>query len=102
MMCPGKVPEIRACTCSDVYSAGISGRHTSSILTTGTPAAGTERAKMTARCRPAAGFERSRRQRRIDMIEKTENGGEPVGQHCPELSDVFGRGGSQSERMTQT
>ena len=74
----GKVRGIRVCTCSDVYSAEMSRRHNNSnILTLGALVVGTERAKMIARRWLDAGFEGGRHQRRIDMIEKIENGEDP-------------------------
>jgi len=70
-----KVKGIRVCTCSDVYSAEMSKRHNNSnILTMGALVVGTEKAKMIARHWLTAEFEGGRHQRRIDMIEKIENG----------------------------
>ena len=74
----GKVKGIRVCTCSDVYSAEMSKRHNNSnILTMGALVVGTERAKMIARYWLTAEFEGGRHQRRIDMIERIENGEDP-------------------------
>jgi ribose 5-phosphate isomerase B len=74
----GKVKGIRVCTCSDVYSAELSKRHNNSnILTMGARVVGTEVAKMIARHWLTAEFEGGRHQRRIDMIEKIENGEAP-------------------------
>ena len=74
----GKVKGIRVCTCSDAYSAEMSKRHNNSnILTMGALVVGTERAKMIARCWLTAEFEGGRHQRRIDMIERIENGESP-------------------------
>ena len=73
-----KVKGIRVCTCSDVYSAELSKRHNNSnILTMGARVVGTELAKMIARHWLTAEFEGGRHQRRIDMIEKIENGEAP-------------------------
>ena len=73
-----KVKGIRVCTCSDVYSAEMSKRHNNSnILTMGALVVGTEKAKMIARYWLTAEFEGGRHQRRIDMIEKIENGEAP-------------------------
>ena len=73
-----KVRGIRVCTCSDVYSAEMSKRHNNSnILTMGALVVGTEKAKMIARSWLTAEFEGGRHQRRIDMIEKIENGEDP-------------------------
>ena len=73
-----KVKGIRVCTCSDVYSAEMSKRHNNSnILTMGARVVGTELAKMIARHWLTAEFEGGRHQRRIDMIEKIENGEAP-------------------------
>ena len=72
------VKGIRVCTCSDVYSAEMSKRHNNSnILTMGALVVGTEKAKMIARHWLNAEFEGGRHQRRIDMIEKIENGEDP-------------------------
>ena len=69
---------IRVCTCSDVYSAELSKRHNNSnILTMGARVVGTELAKMIARHWLTAEFEGGRHQRRIDMIERIENGEAP-------------------------
>ena len=74
----GKVRGIRVCACSDVYSAEMSKRHNNSnILTLGALVVGTEKAKMIARYWLNAAFEGGRHQRRIDMIEKIENGEDP-------------------------
>ena len=73
-----KVRGIRVCTCSDVYSAEMSKRHNNSnILTMGALVVGTEKAKMIARSWLTAEFEGGRHQRRINMIEKIENGEDP-------------------------
>ena len=73
-----KVKGIRVCTCSDAYSAEMSKRHNNSnILTMGALVVGTEKAKMIARHWLTAEFEGGRHQRRIDMIEKIENGEAP-------------------------
>lgn len=71
----GKVPGIRVCTCSDVYSAEMSKRHNNSnILTMGARVVGSELAKMIARHWLTAEFEGGRHQRRVDMITAIENG----------------------------
>ena len=74
----GKVKGIRVCTCSDVYSAILSKQHNNSnILTMGARVVGTEVAKMIARSWLTAEFQGGRHQRRIDMIERIENGEAP-------------------------
>ena len=74
----GKVKGIRVCTCSDVYSAELSKRHNNSnILTMGARVVGTELAKMIAKHWLTAEFEGGRHQRRVEMIEKIENGEAP-------------------------
>ena len=76
----GKVKGIRVCTCSDVYSAELSKRHNNSnILTMGARVVGTELAKMIARHWLTAEFEGGRHQRRVEMIERIENGLDPEG-----------------------
>jgi ribose 5-phosphate isomerase B len=73
-----KVKGIRVCTCSDVYSAELSKRHNNSnILTLGARVVGTELAKMIARHWLTAEFEGGRHQRRVEMIERIENGEAP-------------------------
>ena len=74
----GKVKGIRVCTCSDVYSAEMSRRHNNSnILAMGALVVGTERAKMIARYWLDAEFEGGCHRRRIDMVERIENGEDP-------------------------
>ena len=74
----GKVKGIRVCTCSDVYSAELSKRHNNSnILTMGARVVGSELAKMIARHWLTAEFEGGRHQRRVEMIERIENGEAP-------------------------
>ncbi|MBR5345290.1 MAG: ribose 5-phosphate isomerase B [Clostridia bacterium] len=70
-----KVKGIRACICSDVYSAELSKRHNdSNVLAMGARVVGTEVAKMIARHWLTAEFEGGRHQRRVDMITAIENG----------------------------
>lgn len=72
-----KVRGIRACTCSDVYSAELSKRHNNSnILTMGARVVGADLAKMIAAHWLTAEFEGGRHQRRIDLIADIENGKE--------------------------
>ena len=74
----GKVKGIRVCTCSDVYSAILSKQHNNSnILTMGARVVGTEVAKMIAKSWLAAEFQGGRHQRRVEMIERIENGEAP-------------------------
>lgn len=70
-----KVPGIRVCTCSDVYTAELSKRHNNSnILTMGARVVGVDLAKMIARHWLEAEFEGGRHQRRIDQISAIERG----------------------------
>ena len=72
----GKVPGIRVCTCSDVFSAELSKRHNNSnILTMGARVVGSELAKMIVDEWLQAEFEGERHQRRIDMIAEIERTG---------------------------
>lgn len=72
-----KVRGIRACTCSDVYSAELSKRHNdSNILTMGARVVGVDLAKMIAAHWLNAEFEGGRHQRRINLISDIENGTE--------------------------
>ena len=74
----GKVKGIRVCTCSDVYSAILSKQHNNSnILTMGARVVGTEVAKMIAKSWLTAEFQGGRHQRRVEMIERIENGEAP-------------------------
>ena len=74
----GKVKGIRVCTCSDVYSAILSKQHNdSNILTMGARVVGTEVAKMIAKSWLTAEFQGGRHQRRVEMIERIENGEAP-------------------------
>lgn len=71
----GKVKGIRVCTCSEPYSARLSKQHNNSnILTMGARVVGPELAKMIAYEWLTAEFQGGRHQRRIDMIDKIENG----------------------------
>ena len=70
-----KVPTVRVCTCSDVYTAELSKRHNNSnILTMGARVVGIDLAKMIARHWLEAEFEGGRHQRRIDQIAAIERG----------------------------
>ena len=72
-----KVRGIRACTCSDVYSAELSKRHNdSNILTMGARVVGADLAKMIAEHWLNAVFEGGRHQRRVSQIADIENGAE--------------------------
>ena len=70
-----KVPGIRVCTCSDVYTAELSKRHNNSnILTMGARVVGVDLAKMIARHWLEAEFEGGRHQRRVDQLMSIEQG----------------------------
>ena len=76
-MAAGKVPGIRVCTCSDVYTATLSKRHNNSnILTFGARVVGVDVAKMIAKAWLTETFEGGRHQRRIDQIAAIERGEE--------------------------
>ena len=71
-----KVPGIRACACSDPYTAGMSRRHNNSnVLAFGARVIGIETAKMIVTEWLNAEFEGGRHQRRIDMIAEIERTG---------------------------
>ena len=71
-----KVPGIRACACSDPYTARMSRRHNdSNVLAFGARVVGIETAKMIVTEWLNAEFEGGRHQRRIDMITEIERTG---------------------------
>ena len=71
-----KVPGIRACVCSDPYTAQLSRRHNNTnILAFGARVVGSELAKMIVDEWLQAEFEGERHQRRIDMIAEIERTG---------------------------
>ena len=68
-----KVPGIRACVCSDPYTAQLSRRHNNTnVLAFGARVIGIELAKMIVKEWLDAKFEGERHQRRIDMISEIE------------------------------
>ena len=71
-----KVPGIRACVCSDPYTAQLSRRHNNTnVLAFGARVVGRELAKMIVDEWLQAEFEGGRHQRRIDMITEIEQTG---------------------------
>ena len=71
-----KVHGIRACVCSEPYTAALSKRHNNSnIVAFGSRVIGIETAKMIVDEWLAAEFEGGRHQRRIDMIGEIEETG---------------------------
>ncbi len=71
-----KVPGIRACVCSDPYTAQLSRRHNNTnVLAFGARVIGVELAKMIVQEWLDAAFEGERHQRRIDMIAEIERTG---------------------------
>ncbi len=71
-----KVPGIRACVCSDPYTAQLSRRHNNTnVLAFGARVIGIELAKMIVDSWLDASFEGERHQRRIDMIAEIERTG---------------------------
>jgi ribose 5-phosphate isomerase B len=69
-----KVKGIRACVCSEPYTARLSKQHNNTnILAFGSRVIGTELAKMIVDEWLAAKFEGGRHQNRIDMIHAIEN-----------------------------
>ena len=71
-----KVPGIRACVCSDPYTAQLSRRHNNTnVLAFGARVVGIELAKMIVSQWLEASFEGGRHQRRIDMITEIEKTG---------------------------
>jgi len=68
-----KVHGIRACVCSDPYTAALSRRHNNTnILAFGARVIGVELAKMIVDSWLDAEFEGGRHQRRVDMIMEIE------------------------------
>ncbi len=68
-----KVPGIRACVCSEPYSARLSKQHNNSnIIAFGSRVIGIETAKMILDEWLSAEYEGGRHQRRIDMITQIE------------------------------
>lgn len=71
-----KVPGIRACVCSDPYTAQLSRRHNNTnILAFGARVIGIELAKMIVKEWLEAEFEGGRHQRRVGMIQEIERTG---------------------------
>ena len=71
-----KIPGIRACVCSDPYTAQLSRRHNNpNVLAFGARVIGIELAKMIVKEWLEAEFEGGRHQRRIDMIQEIEKTG---------------------------
>ena len=69
-----KVKGIRACVCSEPYTAKLSRMHNNSnVLAFGARVVGSELAKMIVDEWLAAEFEGGRHQRRVDMIMDIEN-----------------------------
>ena len=69
-----KVKGIRACVCSEPYTAKLSRRHNNSnVLAFGARVVGDELAKMIVKEWLDAEFEGGRHQRRVDMIMEIEN-----------------------------
>ena len=70
----GKVKGIRACVCSEPYTARLSRMHNdSNVLAFGARVIGIEMAKMITDAWLDATFEGGRHQRRVDMIMAIEN-----------------------------
>ena len=68
-----KVPGIRACVCSEPFTAQLSGRHNNAnVLAMGARVVGRELAKMIADNFFEAEFEGERHARRVGMIEQVE------------------------------
>ena len=73
-MAANKVKGIRACVCSEPYTAKLSRMHNNSnVLAFGARVVGSELAKMIVDEWLAAEFEGGRHQRRVDMIMDIEN-----------------------------
>ena len=71
-----KVKGIRACVCSEPYTAKLSREHNNSnILAFGARVVGSELAKMIVDSWLSASFAGGRHQKRIDMIHAIEEGG---------------------------
>ncbi len=74
-----KVKGIRACTCSEPYTARLSRQHNNTnVLTFGARVIGTEMAKMIVDEWLDASFEGERHSRRVDMIMEIEEGREDI------------------------
>ena len=70
-----KVAGIRACVCSEPYTARLSKQHNNTnILAFGSRVVGSELAKLIVDDRLAAEYEGGRHQKRIDMIAEIEQG----------------------------
>ena len=68
-----KVKGIRACVCSEPYTAKLSRQHNNSnVLAFGSRVVGSELAKMITEAWLAAAFEGGRHQRRVDMVMEIE------------------------------
>ena len=69
-----KVKGIRACVCSEPYTAKLSRQHNNSnVLSFGARVVGSEMAKMITEAWLDAKFEGGRHQRRVDMLMDIEN-----------------------------
>lgn len=69
-----KVKGIRACVCSEPYTAKLSRQHNNSnVLSFGSRVVGSELAKMITEAWLDAEFEGGRHQRRVDMMMEIEN-----------------------------
>ena len=72
-----KVPGVRACVCSEPYTAALSKRHNNSnIIAFGARVVGDEMAKLIVDSWLDATYEGGRHQRRVDMITAIERGEE--------------------------
>ena len=70
----GKVKGIRACVCSEPYTARLSKMHNNSnVLAFGARVVGSEMAKMITEEWLNARYEGGRHQRRVDMLMEIEN-----------------------------
>ena len=69
-----KVKGIRACVCSEPYTAKLSRQHNNTnVLAFGARVVGSELAKMITEAWLDAGFEGGRHERRVNMIMEIEN-----------------------------
>ena len=69
-----KVKGVRACVCSEPYTAKLSRQHNNSnVLSFGSRVVGSELAKMITEAWLDAEFEGGRHQRRVDMMMEIEN-----------------------------
>ena len=69
-----KVKGVRACVCSEPYTAKLSRMHNNSnVLAFGARVVGSEMAKMITEERLNAEYEGGRHQRRVDMLTEIEN-----------------------------